>query len=221
MKTVFRAVPYHRIDYSRRERFIAMRASLLEEFLEDRSKILWYEVRRGFQTRLSHSPAGLLSGSFDPLHAGHRTLRTVAEEILGGPVYCELSISNAEKPPLSKDEILKRCLQFGETPAVLTHEARFDRKSLLFPGMVFVVGIDTAIRICDPNFYDSDSAKRDDALELLEKQSCRFLVAGRKIDERFVTVNDLDTKVRFRGLFEEIPEEKYRVDLSSTELRNQ
>lgn len=202
-----------------REFFGEMSETILEKFLEGKSQTLWYVAEKGFRTQIPALPMGLLSGSFAPLHEGHRTLRIVAEQILASPVFFELSISNAEKPSLRSDAVIRRCLQFEDAPVVFTHEARFDRKSLLFPKMVFVAGIDTAIRICNSYFYGSNPANRDDALELLEKQGCRFLIAGRKIHDRFVTVANLKVESRFRSLFEEIPEEKYRVDLSSTELR--
>ena len=41
---------------------------------------------------------GVLPGSFNPLHRGHRSLAATASRILGEPVTFELSISNVDKP---------------------------------------------------------------------------------------------------------------------------
>ena len=60
-----------------------------------------------------HSPpAGLVCGAFHPLHFGHRQLREVAERLIGGPVYYEMSIRNVDKPPLDFLSIERRRAQF-------------------------------------------------------------------------------------------------------------
>jgi nicotinamide mononucleotide (NMN) deamidase PncC len=99
------------------------------------------------------APAGLLCGAFNPLHAGHQGMRTVAEDILQGPVYFEMSVVNADKPPLDSFAIEERRRQFFDTPVALTSAPRFVDKAHLFPGTTFVVGYDTAERIIDPRFY--------------------------------------------------------------------
>ena len=68
----------------------------------------------------------LLSGSFDPLHVGHRELATVASETLLMPVTLEMSIANVDKPPLSAPVIRERLEQFaGIYDVVLTKAPTF------------------------------------------------------------------------------------------------
>jgi hypothetical protein len=45
------------------------------------------------------------------------------------------------------------------------------------------------------------------------------LVAGRLDDGRFVTLDDVDLPAGYRELFTEIPEERFRLDISSTDIR--
>lgn len=68
-----------------------------------------------------------LSGSFNPVHDGHRTLldaACAARTAHGGPSEgCfELSIGNADKGLLPEDEIMRRVRQFtsADLPVVVT-----------------------------------------------------------------------------------------------------
>ena len=44
---------------------------------------------------------GILSGSFNPLHEGHEEMAQASSRMLGKPVVYELSVANADKPPLA------------------------------------------------------------------------------------------------------------------------
>ena len=165
-------------------------------------------------------PAGLLAGSFNPLHDGHRELVRVAEQRLSGPVAFEMACVNVDKPPLDFLTIESRCRQFTERPVVLTHAPTFVLKSRLFPNTAFVVGIDTAERIVQPKYYGGE-AEMISALSEIRSQGVRFLVAGRLDRKSFHTLRDLGLPPSLRDLFEEISEAEFRCDLSSTELRKQ
>ena len=58
-------------------------------------------------------------------------------------------------------------------------------------------------------------------LEEFRRSGCRFLVAGR-VDEsgRFVSCADLDIPADVCELFAGIPQDRFRVDVSSTQLRS-
>lgn len=166
-------------------------------------------------------PTALLPGAFNPIHAGHRGLAAVAAEILGLPVAYELSIANVDKPPLSSAEVQRRRAQFvGDAPVWLTHAPRFVQKASLFPGAVFVVGADTAMRVVDPRYYDNDPAQMHTALTLIERCGCRFLVACR-LDAagNCIELAGIEVPPAFRALFQAVPAERFRLDVCSTAIR--
>ena len=87
-------------------------------------------------------------------------------------------------------------------------------------GNAFVVGADTAARIVEPRFYGGTEAGTAEALGRFRSQGCRFLVAGRaRPDGAFADLSSLAIPEPWRDLFDGIPGEIFRVDLSSTELR--
>jgi hypothetical protein len=167
-----------------------------------------------------HSPpAGLVCGAFHPLHIGHRQLREVAERLLGGPVYYEISIRNVDKPPLDFLSIERRRAQFVDVPLALTAAPMFAEKAVVLPGVTFVVGVDTAERIVQPRYYGDREAARDAALRQIRAAGCQFLVAGRKAGNLFLTLADIAVPREFADLFTAIPADTFRADVSSTELR--
>ncbi len=170
-------------------------------------------------------PLMLLPGSFNPLHVGHREMMESAIRAAGGlypePVEgaFELSVTNVDKPPLEKGEILRRLGQFGpEDTIVLTRAETFQKKAALFPGRVFVQGWDTTIRLVAPRYYGGE-AEVMLALAEMMAGGTRFLVAGRNDGGVFQTLADVDIPGGFAPMFLEIPEGEFRRDISSTELR--
>jgi hypothetical protein len=163
----------------------------------------------------------LLSGSFNPLHAGHERLIEAAAAAVGLPPFFELPILNADKAPLGYAEIERRLEQFRwRYTVVLSRAALFVEKADLYPGSVFVVGYDTAARIVEPRYYGG-AAARDAALAHIRARGCRFVVAGRVERGVFRTLRDIVVPAELADLFIELPEAAFRVDLSSTEIRAQ
>ena len=162
----------------------------------------------------------LLSGSFNPLHRGHVRLAEVAARRLGLPAAFELSVVNVDKPQLEEGQVRRRLAQFsGRWTAVVTRAPTFYEKSLLFPGVSFVIGWDTAVRLVDPRYYHHSRAEMlKDLLEMRE-QGTRFLVAGRAEEGRFHTLSEVEIPRGLEDMFEAIPEDEFREDISSTQLR--
>lgn len=166
-------------------------------------------------------PAVLLPGSFNPLHHGHTTLAEIAAKRLGSPVAFELSISNVDKPELAPEEASRRLGQFLNRHAVyVSRAATFGAKAALFPGCVFVVGADTAARLVHPRYYGDDPTGMTRALDEIVASGCRFFVGGR-VDAagRFLDVGGVAVPAGYRDLFQGLGEREFRVDVSSTELR--
>jgi hypothetical protein len=153
------------------------------------------------------------------LHAGHLTLAEVAGREVGAPVAFELTVVNADKPPLEDEEARRRLAQFTwKAPLWLTRAPTFTEKAAQFPAATFVVGTDTAERIVAPRFYGDSEERMSAALDAFRGHGCRFLVAGRVQGERgFVGLEGLNIPPRYRDLFRALP--AFRVDISSTELR--
>jgi hypothetical protein len=166
-------------------------------------------------------PTILLPGSFNPLHAAHCKLAEVASTRLGQPPAFELSITNVDKLPLDRDEIERRLRQFvGRAPLWLTRAPTFVEKARLFPSVIFVVGADTAARILSPRYYRDTTL--DAALDEIRSHACRFLVAGRvDANGHFISLDNLSVPTAHSDLFDAIPPEVFRMNLSSTQLRSQ
>lgn len=161
----------------------------------------------------------ILSGSFNPLHTGHEGLLAAAAAQFALPPLFELPVVNADKGTLPPEEVTRRLTQFrGRHSVVLSRVPLFSQKADLFPGSVFVVGYDTAIRLVDPRYYGGTEAMHA-ALSAIRDQGCRFLVAGRVHAGAFHTLDEVPVPPFLRDMFIALPEIAFRVDLSSTELR--
>lgn len=164
--------------------------------------------------------AGILPGAFNPLHIGHEQLAQVAGEILGTEVAFELSVRNVDKVPLAAEEVRRRLAQFaGRWRIVLTDAPLFVHKAHLFPGCTFVIGYDTARRLVDPVYYAGQESQMLAALAEIRAAGCSFLVAGRLVGGVYHTLADVPIPPGFADLFRAIPESRFRVDISSTEIR--
>ena len=165
-----------------------------------------------------------LPGSFDPLHVAHRRMKAIAETRFGSPVQYELCVRNVDKPSLDFLEIERRCEQIDGADLVVSNLPRFsDKAKYLVPngGARFVVGIDTLTRLACTKYYSGQTA-RDNAIEFFRDRGDRFLVFGRA-DQRgvFNTLKDLPVPEALLKICEEVMEEEFRLDVSSTELKRE
>jgi hypothetical protein len=166
-------------------------------------------------------PRLLLPGSFYPVHEGHVSLARVAEDYRQEPSAFEISVTNVDKPPLTPHAVKTRIVQFAwRSPVELTRAPTFVEKSRLFPRTTFVIGADTAERLVHPKYYGDDDDRMLGALEEIGSSGGSFLVAVR-VDAagRLRTLKDVSVPRRFADLFTEIPEHRFRVDTSSSEIR--
>jgi nicotinamide mononucleotide (NMN) deamidase PncC len=195
---------------------------------EQRATQEWSDLLLRRRNSVAVSPAGadtmspmiLFPGAFNPLHKGHQQMAKVAAKRCGKPVTFELSVANVDKPPLDFIEIADRLGQLPNDRVLLTRAPTFVEKAEIAPASIFVVGIDTLVRIGDPVYYDNDPAKRDAAIAAIRDRRCRFLVFGRAVDGAFSHLSDFDVPPELRELCDEVREAEFREDISSTRLRS-
>eukprot|EP00040_Diaphanoeca_grandis_P017368 m.90412 g.90412 ORF g.90412 m.90412 type:complete len:282 (-) comp26395_c0_seq1:41-886(-) len=184
------------------------------------------------RTILNATCAGdaIVSGSFNPLHKGHVEMAHAAQTALSTRVVFEMSVSNADKGNLDRQEIFQRISQFNEEigfDLLLTRAPYFVHKATVVPNAKFVVGFDTACRIVDPKYYNGSQAGVTHMLSQLKTLGTTIVVVGRVEDPasgtgKFLTLVDVpNIPERFADLFVGLTEEEFRVDLSSSQLRNQ
>mmetsp|Transcript_15742 Transcript_15742/g.21981 ORF Transcript_15742/g.21981 Transcript_15742/m.21981 type:complete len:387 (-) Transcript_15742:124-1284(-) len=181
-------------------------------------------------------PRVILPGSFNPLHIGHvRMLQSSVAKIYRGakermPLNLsltpggafELTVPNPDKGNIHVDELLDRALQFaGRMDLYSSSCALFDEKSVLLPGTIWVVGIDTAQRMLMPRFYNDDPKGPERLLSEVSKNQGSFLVAGRGLGGHWTEgIEDLDIPSKYQSSeFQCLEEEEFRLDISSTQLR--
>jgi nicotinamide mononucleotide (NMN) deamidase PncC len=166
-------------------------------------------------------PMTLGPGAFNPLHGGHVRLVEAAGRLTGLPVAFEMSVTNVDKPDLTTPEIRRRLGQFAGHAAVwLTSLPRFVDKALFFPGAIFAIGADTAVRLFDPRYYDRGLEGMLAAFAFLRDRGCRFLVAGRAdASGEWLGLENLPLPPGLCDLFCAIPPQVFRLDISSTLLR--
>ena len=96
-----------------------------------------------------------------------------------------------------------------------TRAPRMKQKAALFPGATIVCGIDTLLRVADPQFASGSEAQRDRDLAEIAGHDCRFLVFGRQTPRGFETVDSVTIPDALRRLSTCVPESEFRADVSS------
>ncbi|MDA1258552.1 MAG: hypothetical protein O3C10_12040, partial [Chloroflexi bacterium] len=162
----------------------------------------------------------VLSGAFNPLHAGHKGMLEAAVKLTGRVGVFELSVVNVDKPELTESEVRRRLSQFaGRHTALISRAPTFVEKSRIMPDSRFVIGYDTAVRLFDDRYYppyrpEFDPEKTGSAtlaaMSEIRREGCDFIVAGRITEAGFKTVGDIDIPDGYQKMLLEIPSDLFR-----------
>jgi nicotinic acid mononucleotide adenylyltransferase len=164
----------------------------------------------------------IFPGSFNPAHAGHEAMIEAAQKMGHSTVILELSVANVDKPSLELHEVHRRVSALKGHKVIVTQAPRFAQKISLFSQVTFLVGLDTAERLLDPQYSGGDEARMLTDLRQMQSKGIRFIVADRvgrqgeflKLSE-LMSYQTLDSDLR--EMFVEIP--NFRMDISSSEIR--
>jgi hypothetical protein len=184
--------------------------------------VLWQNLMKGLISStqsLENLPRAIFPGAFNPPHPGHREIVRIAEEKLGQEVFYEISIANVDKANIDFIDMKERQDSLKGSNLLFTKAPTFIEKSTLFPGVTFIVGVDTICRIAETKYYENSLEKRDQAIKDLTKNKHRFLVFGRLIDKEYCTLSKVQLPEALRNLCDEISEDEFREDFSSSRIR--
>ena len=192
-------------------------------------------------------------GSYNPLHVGHISLAAAAMEHcpptvssgnhMNAPLVFEISALNADKPPLSKEEILRRVNQFAKgTPmdkalreagitnvaVCVTSKPFFVEKADLFPGCRFIMGADTTLRLLQSKYYGNSHENMIASVSnIVTGNKCSFVVGGRQdssLENGFSDLSSVLADVELPDCVRQsmygLSADEFRCDISSTEIRN-
>ena len=131
----------------------------------------------------------------------------------------EICANNADKPPLTFYEIKRTLDQFQNDESwLLTSAGRFSEKAEMFPNSVFIIGADTLMRVFDEKFYKNYKDMMNH-IQRFNDHNINFLVFGRKINKKFISLNNLKVPEIIAERCTGIDEEVFRDDISSTDIR--
>lgn len=122
----------------------------------------------------------VLSGSFNPLHNGHRAVYDAIQE---KPKVYEISLVRSGKEALDVEGLRERLSQFQwKAPVLVLNQSKFIHKAGVIPGkVIFHIGADTALRIL-----------MDHGIAEVQGMRCSFMVYSRMVGNELMSIKDFD-----------------------------
>lgn len=165
----------------------------------------------------------MLPASFNPLHDAHLEMATIASRTAGHSCHYEMSIMNADKPPLTYTEIYRRLDYFDKHDLAgdlwITRLPTFAEKAEHFAPVTFVVGADTVERICDPRFYGGSDKNMISALQRMSDLGVKFMCFARVVDGVTQEAFASNPPEVFKRMAIAVDPNVFASDISSTEIR--
>lgn len=184
-----------------------------------------------------------LPGSFNPLHDAHEAALRDSIAILRQQKpstnlqgLFELSVFNVDKPPLGITDLAAQLEHFRvqSFPVFLTKTSRFIDKARAYPGMYYVIGVDTLIRLLDPEYTGGSMDLLTHFLLEMTSKGTEFFVTSRtfgkakippsyrlQLDESALLTYTMlrgDVPYVLREFFKEVPTNEY-ASVSSSAIR--
>ena len=215
--------------------------------LQERQDDIKEEQTRPYYSRYSSlSSTKSSSSSSAILQRMWSTVDEYSDEQYDPTVFFEMSVTNADKPPLDPKEVERRVSMFTSSPTcnmpkdwsvILTNAPLFSHKTEILDNLIpsgdssrkmsFVLGTDTFVRIINPKYYNNSRDEMIEALVDMRDKGVHFIVGGRleqgTENNKPIFING-EEEVRslpsdIQSMFTLLTEDEFRLDISSTELR--
>ena len=167
----------------------------------------------------------VLPGAFNPIHDGHIEFIKSAAQKLGwdkSKIIFELSISNADKGLVDKNVYKKRveAINLKGYNAMITKIPYFGDKNSYLTNGYFLLGADTFKRLLDKKYYENSYEFMIAKLSEFRKKNNKLIVASRydSVSGKLLTLSDFPIPEILKDFVIELD---FRMDMSSTEIRNQ
>ena len=178
------------------------------------------EVPHNDKAYYPYHPYALMPGAFNPPHEGHFGTADAMLKDHGRSVIFEVTAEPPHKKFPSIQELLQRAKLLQGRDRIFTRkEPLYLDKARSFKGISLVVGADAMLRMLDPKWGVEPQA----LLNELSTLHTKVYVAGREVDGKFVTANDIEKTLNPNqaALFHYLTQSvNGKWNISSTELRN-
>ena len=168
----------------------------------------------------------IFPGSFNPPSPAHWEMALIASKDMWSDMWAqvqfEISIFNVDKPALDLLSLANRLVPFMEDTAHrlpgepirvwITNAPRFIDKAKQFPGATFIVGYDTAVRICNPKY----AGEIESVMQIFKENDVAFYIFGREVNGVYQTDERLFPKSFAYRFF---PGRLQHAAVSSTAIR--